>query len=202
MNKDSLLFRLLVILFVCITIFAVRIFFFKQSSIVNVQVPAPGDTSFSVSDENQEIPAGSAGSNGLISSNGTISSNGSTEQTGPTVLVKGQTIKIAVVDTPAERQKGLSGHPGLKADEGLFFIFENSGRHGFWMKDMLFSIDILWIDSIGEIVHIQRNATPESYPYIFIPNREAKYVLEVVTGFTDAYNVSVGDSVEFFISNL
>jgi uncharacterized membrane protein (UPF0127 family) len=120
---------------------------------------------------------------------------------GSTVQIGGKTVKVGVVDTPSGREKGLSGHPGLREDEGLLFVFENSEKFGFWMKDMLFAIDIIWINEQGKIVHIQKNATPESYPRIFIPAAEAKYVLEVVTGFSDAHKVSVGDTVLFSLAN-
>jgi uncharacterized protein len=76
---------------------------------------------------------------------------------------------IEVADTPKERGMGLSGRSkeDFKQDDVLFFIFDTPGDYGFWMKDMLFPIDIVWFDESMNIVHVEQNVLPESYPKIF-----------------------------------
>ena len=113
------------------------------------------------------------------------------------VEIAGKKIKVEVVATPEARVLGLSGREGLKEDEGLLFIFPNSAAHLFWMKDMKFSIDIIWLDADGRVVYIKKNARPESYPEVFKPEQNAKYVLEVLAGFSDKNNLKDGDGVEF-----
>ena len=76
------------------------------------------------------------------------------------------------------------------------FIFENEEIHSFWMKDMLFSIDILWIDSNFKIVHIENGVSPESYPKIFTPNTKSLYVLEISAGQVNILNMKVGDFIK------
>lgn len=106
-------------------------------------------------------------------------------------------IEIEVVDTPATRTQGLSGKKSFPTDTGMLFVFEKPAEYAFWMPDMHFSIDILWIDTQKKIVHIEKNVTPESYPKTFKPTAPAQYVLEVPAGFSEQNNVRIGDEVRF-----
>jgi len=108
----------------------------------------------------------------------------------------GQNVRVEIADTPAERELGLSGRERLGEKEGMIFVFDSPGRHAFWMKDMLFPLDIIWLDENLKVIYIKKDARPESYPEIFLPGEDAKYVLEVVTGFADKYNLKEGDEVE------
>ncbi len=109
----------------------------------------------------------------------------------------GKKIKVDLAQSKAEQELGLSGRSSLAPDEGLLFVFENSAQHLFWMKDMKFAIDIIWIDADGKVVYIKKSATPDSYPEVFKPTLNAKYVLEVLAGFSDSNNLKEGDSVLF-----
>jgi uncharacterized membrane protein (UPF0127 family) len=113
------------------------------------------------------------------------------------VKIAGQSVKVDVVATFAEREKGLSGRAGLRDTEGMFFIFDTPGDYPFWMKDMNFPIDIIWISENKEIVYIKKYARPELYPEIYDPHMNSKYVLEVVAGFSDKNNLNIGDKIEF-----
>jgi uncharacterized membrane protein (UPF0127 family) len=113
------------------------------------------------------------------------------------VIIAGQKINVEVVDTYKSRALGLSGRAGLAEDEGMLFVFEKSGQYPFWMKDMNFAIDIIWIDENLHVVSIEKDAKPESYPNNFVPEIPAKYVLEVVSGFSDKNNLKIGDQSQF-----
>ena len=113
-----------------------------------------------------------------------------------TIGVGDQTVQATVVETPAERQRGLSGREGLAPDEGMLFIFPADGEYGFWMKDMRFSIDILWLAAEGTIVSITENVSPDTYPQSFEPTQQARYVLELPAGYAAAHSVEVGDWVQ------
>lgn len=113
-----------------------------------------------------------------------------------TVQLKGETIRVSVADTESTRGQGLSGRTGLAADEGMLFVFPQDGEHAFWMKDMLFSIDILWLSADGEVVYMAENVSPESYPQSFRSDVPARYVLELPAGYAKAYTVEVGDVVQ------
>lgn len=102
-------------------------------------------------------------------------------------------VAVEVADTPAERTQGLSGRDPLPENTGLLFIFEENGYPAIWMKDMLFAIDIIWIDEDGVIVSIAPGVTPETYPQTFKPARASRYVLEMKAGYVEARNVQAGD---------
>jgi uncharacterized protein len=114
------------------------------------------------------------------------------------VLMIGKTpLRVAVADTEAEREKGLSWQKGLPDKSGMLFIFESSGYHGFWMKDMIFPIDIIWVDETFHIVDIEANVTPESYPKTFEPDVPARFAVETAALFTSANGIKVGGEVTF-----
>jgi len=102
-------------------------------------------------------------------------------------------IFVSIADTMHKRIKGLSGKDGLKELEGMFFIFDENGNHGIWMKDMLFAIDIIWLNDLHEIIYIEENVSPDTYPEVFTSNKESRYVLELNAGFVDTYNLRKGD---------
>lgn len=120
------------------------------------------------------------------------------------VQIAGKNIKVEIADTDESREKGLSGHALLKDDEGMLFIFDHPSKYAFWMKDMNFPIDIIWMTSseLGEsndlqVVFIQKNAEPSSYPSVFLPSNPANYVLEVNAGFSQKNNLQIGDTAKF-----
>src|SRR5690242_15708811 len=63
------------------------------------------------------------------------------------IEIGGQQIYVKKADTPAKQQQGLSGTASLPLDQGMLFIFPKDGTYAFWMKDMNYSLDIIWIDS-------------------------------------------------------
>lgn len=99
--------------------------------------------------------------------------------------------------TPHEKSEGLSGREALSAGEGMFFVFEGPRRYSFWMKDMSFAIDIIWIDENKEVIDITYDARPDSYPFQFQPRYPAQYALEVKSGWAQSRGVQVGDVAEF-----
>ena len=112
-----------------------------------------------------------------------------------TIYIENLAIKVMVADEPDERKQGLSGVESLRELQGMLFVFDDSDTHGIWMKDMLIPLDIIWINDQFEIVYIERNATPESYPKVFSPREPARFVLEVNAFFSESFGVAVGDKV-------
>lgn len=104
-------------------------------------------------------------------------------------------VSVEVFDTKALRTKGLSGRASLPTNGGALFIFDESDYHGIWMKDMSLSLDIIWIDEGLEIVHIEKNVHPNTYPTIFEPDVPARFVVEIASRFTDTYSIQEGDTV-------
>ena len=113
------------------------------------------------------------------------------------VELAGETIRVTVADSPEEREVGLSGREGLARDEGMLFIFPEDRKYAFWMKDMSFSLDILWLSAEGVVVDMQQGISPDTYPATFTPRTKARYVLELPAGWVKEYNVRVGDIARF-----
>jgi len=119
-------------------------------------------------------------------------------QPSQTITLDDVPLSVAVVDTPLTRERGLSGITGLAEGEGMLFVFEEDGAHSFWMKDMLFPIDILWLAGDGTVVHVEPAVSPDSYPTSFTSPTPARYVLEVAAGFAAEHRVKVGESKVVF----
>lgn len=115
------------------------------------------------------------------------------------ITLKNAVVYADVADTEFLHEKGLSGRASLPDGEGMWFAYRQNGIYSFWMPDMRFPIDIIWFDENFRVVYMQKNAAPESYPYVFTPDVSARYVLEVPAGFVKKYTVSVGDTV--FVQN-
>jgi uncharacterized protein len=111
----------------------------------------------------------------------------------------GATIMASVADTDAARARGLMFRETLPADEGMLFVFAQSRRHAFWMRNVLMPLDLIWINEHREIVWLVESAPPctdEPCP-IYIPERPAQYVIEVPGGFTERHGLKTGDTVSF-----
>ena len=105
-----------------------------------------------------------------------------------------------IARTQIEKQQGLMGREKLPDNEGMLFFYERESSPAFWMKDMLLPIDMIWVNQDMHVVYIKENALPKSYPEAFGPgadDRDAKYILEVVAGFSKNNNLKVGDEVIF-----
>jgi uncharacterized protein len=110
----------------------------------------------------------------------------------PTVLeLNGKSIKLEVVDTEPTRTQGLSNRQSLPADSAMLFIFDDSDIWGIWMKDMHFSIDIIFLDEQFNVINAYRNISPETYPAVYRAQRPALYVLETNAGFVERNNIQL-----------
>lgn len=120
----------------------------------------------------------------------------------PTILKIGAgELQVEVADTDAERILGLSGRNELPRDQGMLFVFPTSDRHGIWMKEMNFPIDVIWLDEEMRVVHIEREVRPETFPYVFYPTMSAKYVLEVANTRSFDLGIDIGTQTFFNLEN-
>lgn len=108
----------------------------------------------------------------------------------------GQVLTLKVADTPKLQKKGLSGSKPLTLNDGMIFVFPKPEKYYFWMKDMTFPIDIIWLDESYKIISVEENATPESYPKIFVSAEPAQFVVELKAGFYREHNLSIGSVME------
>ena len=111
------------------------------------------------------------------------------------VQISNKIIFADISDNDCKRQLGLSSREALLDGEGMLFIFERAGNYGFWMKDMSFPLDILWINDRFEVVGIERNVSTSTYPQTFGEKYLGKYVLEVSAGYSDKNNIKIGEKI-------
>lgn len=147
---------------------------------------------------------GSFTSLGLVSRKGLT--NSATKSAVPSgmwkVKIKTLDINATVAANSNDQKKGLSKRASLPLNEGMIFVFDQSGSYPFWMKDMKFAIDIIWLDEQKKVVDIASDvpAQPgksERDLIVYKPKDNSKYVLEVNAGLSALNNIQVGDPAEF-----
>ncbi|WP_245545414.1 DUF192 domain-containing protein [Halomicrobium katesii] len=99
---------------------------------------------------------------------------------------------MAIADNSSERITGLSDTDSLAVDEGMLFVFPETGEHAFVMREMSFPLDIVYVAANGTVTRIHHAPVPEGEYERRYPG-EGKYVLEVNRGWTNETGVSVGD---------
>ncbi len=103
-------------------------------------------------------------------------------------------VDVEIAEDNAARSQGLMFRIDLKENQGMLFTFPFENYQSFWMKNTAISLDMIFVNRAFEIVKIHKNTTPyaeESYP----SEKPAKYVVEVVAGFTDKHNIKEGDNI-------
>lgn len=121
------------------------------------------------------------------------------DQTYSSVQIAATEIPVEIATSSAAVQKGLSGRVSLAADRGMLFLFDRPEKYRFWMPDMRFPIDIIWIDD-NQVIDVDENVSPKFdplHPIFYTPARPVRYVLEVNAGFMKRNNIHIGDAVIF-----
>jgi uncharacterized protein len=116
------------------------------------------------------------------------------------VTVNGQVLFADIAATDEQRTEGLAVKDSLAENEAMLFVFDNEAEHTFWMKNMKFPIDIIWLDSDKTVVHIEHNLQPCSSELLcptYKPNDDSLYVLETIGGFAQRHDIVKGTMVEF-----
>jgi len=113
-------------------------------------------------------------------------------------MIKGQKIIVEVADNQAEIIRGLSNREKIDDNEGMLFVFPDSKIRDFWMREMKFNLDIIWINN-DQVVKMDKNLPAEgkypekSYSSIIPVNR----VLELKAGWADKNNLQIGDKINY-----
>lgn len=110
-------------------------------------------------------------------------------------------IPVELADTDEERRLGLSFRKKLDENSGMLFVMPKRDVTSFWMKDMQFPLDIIWIDG-DRVVKIHRDLPPEgSIPSEHYSSVDpVDYVLELNGGFAQSQGIEVGDFVKLNIN--
>lgn len=115
------------------------------------------------------------------------------------VCIKDACINVETADSQVSRLRGLMFRQSLDWNSGMFFIFAQEGRIGFWLKNVRFPLDLIWINQDKKIVDIQANAQPCQAEdcLIYYPHQDASFGLEVNAGFAARHKLKIGDQVDF-----
>lgn len=108
-------------------------------------------------------------------------------------------IDVEVADNDRTRARGLMFKDRIQDAQGMLFVFPQDGVFSFWMKNMRFSLDILWIDAAWRIVDFHADIPPcTSMPcQSYSPSGPVRYVLEVNAGFIQRHDIRKGQSIKF-----
>jgi len=112
------------------------------------------------------------------------------------LILNNRRIFLEVADTDAKRVQGLSGRDDLPKGSAMLFAFPESSRQCMWMKDMNFSLDMVWLDGSKRITKVKESVAPSTYPESFCADN-AKYVLEFNVGTIKENNLKVGQNLNF-----
>jgi len=121
-----------------------------------------------------------------------------------TVVINGYPFLATIANTPQEREQGLSGKDKLLQGEAMLFLFDDSKIRTFWMRDMKFDLDILFIrsstslttgDEILEIATLKKPTDNKNIQSYTTKNKVDK-VLEINAGMSEKLKIKVGDKIE------
>ena len=121
------------------------------------------------------------------------------------IMVDDIPLEVQIADNEALRIRGLMFQDQLPPDQGMIFVFNEPGLYSLWMLNMQFSLDMIWFDLDGKIVHIEKDVPPCKTPLeiaacqSIIPDEMAVFILEVTAGFIDENNITA-DSILDIIS--
>lgn len=126
--------------------------------------------------------------------------NGKVDANLQKIQIGGAVIYAEVATTPAQKELGLGNRASLRADGGMIFPFTKLSRPTFWMKNMNFPLDFIWVRDMKVVELTEHVGAPlksmtDAQLPIFTPAENVDAVVEVNAGFVEYYKIKVGDEV-------
>ncbi len=116
-------------------------------------------------------------------------------------VIGGRSFNLEVARDATSRSRGLGGRDALLDDWGMLFVFPQEGFHRFWMKDVGFALDLIYIAGDGTIVDVRTMApepgVPDAELTLYVPSTEALLALEIGGGLSRRYGIEPGTVVRF-----
>lgn len=104
-----------------------------------------------------------------------------------------RTFLVEIANNDPDRARGLMERPSLPPDRGMIFVFAREEPRSFWMKNVPFPLDIIFLDAGGKVVDIKRMLPLDLRS---VPSaRPAKYAIEVNAGVAAEVGLKVGDAI-------
>lgn len=125
-----------------------------------------------------------------------------TSTTKTKVTINNKTFNVFIAKSDIEKQVGLSSKNKISENQGMLFLFDKPAYYSFWMKEMKFPIDIIYIEN-NKVVTIISSVKPSSNSTnlsIYTPKKKADMVLEINAGLSEKYNIHEGTTIN--IENL
>ena len=120
-----------------------------------------------------------------------------------TIKLDEKFLEVQIADTEPRKVRGLMFQETLPYDQGMLFVFDEPGERSMWMLNMQFNLDIIWFDQNGNVVEILKDVLPCKTPLEVmsctsdgISANNAKYVLEVTSGFVDKFDIDTNSKLE------
>lgn len=120
------------------------------------------------------------------------------------ITIASSTIFAQIANTEHKRSMGLSFTEKLDENAGMLFVFDEVGRKHFWMRDMYFDIDIIWLDENKQVIGFFERVSKDTYDKknpenskIYHSPENTKFVLEVNAGTIEKKKIRVGDTLNF-----
>jgi uncharacterized membrane protein (UPF0127 family) len=119
------------------------------------------------------------------------------------LYIKGKKFDAIIADTPIKRAIGLMFRPALNNNECMLIKFKRESFPGIWMHNMLFAIDIIWLDKNMKIVEVVSNAKPCKLfdCKTYIPSSKAQYVIEMNAGLAKKLHIKCNEKIDYKIDN-
>lgn len=114
------------------------------------------------------------------------------------IFPSGAEFRLEIAADPESQRRGYMFRESIAPDAGMLFVYRDTGRRAFWMKNCLVALDIVWLDASSRVIEIAHSLTPcpASGPCPSVePQRAARHVLEVAGGTARRERLAAGDLV-------
>lgn len=112
------------------------------------------------------------------------------------IKLGGETFTFEIADTRLKQIRGLTRRESIPQNYGMAYVLDAPSRYAYWMKDMLFATDVVWLDAFYRVIDLEKNITPDSYPKIFEPDQPALFVLELASGSAQKAGITLNSTVD------
>lgn len=110
--------------------------------------------------------------------------------------VDGEQVTLEVADTRFKQTRGLTNRKRPDDAYGMLYVLEEPSRYAYWMKDMLFSTDVIWLDEQYRVIDLEASLSAENSSQIYEPDQPALFVLEFPDGFVKRHAVKKGERID------
>ena len=104
---------------------------------------------------------------------------------------------VEIAKNTYQQAQGLMDREALGEKEGMLFVYDTEDNQQFWMKNMKFSLDIIWLNNSRKIIDFKENISPcEKNPCsTYQIDNKSQYVLELPADSIKKNNIKIGDKL-------